>query len=134
MFTNQKSNDTEQLKPAADPILQKGSSGNAVVTLQQLLNTCGYGLVVDGLFGQATERAVIQFQQRLAIIADGIVGTQTWKALRQANQPIMLTETCRYYDPFNYPHQTAALIWLQQQIPGNVMAEFSLRWRNHIEH
>jgi len=38
-------------------------------------------LVVDGVFGQKTKKAVKQFQTLKNITVDGIVGSQTWDAL-----------------------------------------------------
>lgn len=59
------------------PTLRRGSSGSDVITLQRRL-----GLTADGKFGPATEAAVIAFQKRNPpLIADGIVGTQTWAVL-----------------------------------------------------
>jgi peptidoglycan hydrolase-like protein with peptidoglycan-binding domain len=39
------------------------------------------GLVVDGVFGHATEKAIKQFQQGAGLAVDGIVGPATWHAL-----------------------------------------------------
>jgi hypothetical protein len=62
--------------------LKQGTSGMDVRTLQQLLHTSG--VTVDGKFGKATLSAVIDFQKRAKLHADGIVGPQTWTALRAA--------------------------------------------------
>ena len=56
--------------------LSKGLSGEDVKTLQRAL-----GCVVDGAFGKLTEGAVIGFQALHGLVADGIVGKATWRAL-----------------------------------------------------
>jgi peptidoglycan hydrolase-like protein with peptidoglycan-binding domain len=68
------------------PTLQYGSSGASVTKLQAAMNRVfsGYAampLVVDGDFGPATKAAVVEFQRRTNIGADGIVGPQTWSEL-----------------------------------------------------
>ena len=70
------------------PILRKGSSGNAVKTLQRLLRQLQYVntdgktlLIVDGSFGSNTEAAVKRWQQKHLNGADGIVGIKTWNKL-----------------------------------------------------
>ena len=57
--------------------LHIGSSGAAVKTLQTNLNKLGYALTMDGEFGILTERAVIDYQKRHGLEADGIVGSKT---------------------------------------------------------
>jgi len=63
--------------------VQRGSTGNAVRAVQwSLRNVYGFhNLAVDGIFGQATQNAVIRFQSRFHIVADGIVGPVTWNTL-----------------------------------------------------
>lgn len=62
-------------------ILRRGSKGKQVKTLQSLLSIGGIPLDIDGSFGPATEKAVIQYQSKNGLVADGIVGTKTWNAL-----------------------------------------------------
>lgn len=62
--------------------LQMGSSGDEVKTLQTKLKRWGYYAgSIDGIFGAATKRAVIAFQKKNGLTADGIVGAATLKAL-----------------------------------------------------
>jgi hypothetical protein len=58
--------------------VRSGSTGDAVRAVQRQLNARGYGLVVDGIFGSATDRAVRDFQSRNGLTVDGIVGPNTW--------------------------------------------------------
>ncbi|WAH38083.1 L,D-transpeptidase family protein [Alicyclobacillus dauci] len=56
--------------------------GPDVMACQRRLLVLGYyNLSADGIFGPATERAVVAFQQASGILADGIVGPATWTAL-----------------------------------------------------
>ena len=67
-----------------DRILRNGMEGADVKELQSLLIQLDYDLGkwgADGDFGDATEVAVIAFQKRMKIDADGIVGPATLKAL-----------------------------------------------------
>ncbi|MEU6622634.1 peptidoglycan-binding protein [Streptomyces litmocidini] len=70
---------------AGTPTLQQGAHGPAVRKLQRLLNDHlpDMQLVVDGQFGPVTHARVREFQQRVAIAVDGIVGPQTWGHLTQ---------------------------------------------------
>jgi len=63
---------------AANPILQLGSKGAAVRTLQQLLNKAGVKCANDGDFGPKTEAAVKEFQTKVGLEATGIVNHKTW--------------------------------------------------------
>lgn len=64
-------------------VLRRGSSNEAVGELQTLLRGEGFAVAVDDLFGPATELAVVAFQQREQLSPDGIVGRNTWAALRE---------------------------------------------------
>ena len=62
--------------------LKQGSSGAQVKTLQTKLINWGYlSGKADGIFGPKTKAAVIYFQKRNGLVADGIVGTKTAQAL-----------------------------------------------------
>ncbi|RDE35614.1 peptidoglycan-binding protein [Parageobacillus thermoglucosidasius] len=61
--------------------LRKGSQGEAVKDLQRMLNSAGYNVKVDGIYGSETEKAVRSFQKSVGISVDGIAGAQTYKSL-----------------------------------------------------
>ncbi|MEU8618330.1 peptidoglycan-binding protein [Streptomyces sp. NPDC048623] len=61
--------------------VQYGSSGPAAKAAQTQLNVYGYALKVDGAFGANTKSAVLAFQKKHGLQADGIVGPQTWRTL-----------------------------------------------------
>ncbi|MBK5647762.1 N-acetylmuramidase domain-containing protein [Acinetobacter johnsonii] len=69
-------------------LLKFGAKGSAVSELQQLLIKNGMKgknnkpLSIDGHFGESTEYAVIQFQKKMDIKVDGIVGNTTLNALK----------------------------------------------------
>lgn len=64
------------------PTIHPGATGDVVRRAQRALRrTPNLGLVVDGVFGPATETAVKQFQGGAGLVADGIVGSATWHAL-----------------------------------------------------
>lgn len=76
------------------PILRKGSRGEAVKALQELLNAwyeeyqrpLDYmPLKVDGVFGNATKSAVEAFQYASGLEVDGIAGEQTQMMLAAYN-------------------------------------------------
>ncbi len=83
------------------PILKNGSQGAAVQELQTLLNyyfgipALGGPIAVDGIFGAVTENRVKIAQYRYLLKQDGIVGSQTWQALRTNTAPIAVKPTLR---------------------------------------
>ena len=63
-------------------ILRQGSKGNEVKEVQRRLKQWGYYTgAVDGIFGAGTKQAVIAFQKKNGLTADGVVGKATYKAL-----------------------------------------------------
>jgi hypothetical protein len=70
------------------PVLRKGDVGAMVLDLQTQLKAAGYMLgKVDGSFGQNTFNAVTNVQSAAEITMDGIVGPETWDALREMKAP-----------------------------------------------
>ena len=63
-------------------VLKQGASGSEVKEVQRRLKNWGYYTgAVDGVFGANTKNAVIAFQKKNGLTADGVVGASTYKAL-----------------------------------------------------
>ena len=61
-----------------EPALGTGSRGDKVTRLQERLKTLGYyDGEIDGQFGQGTQDAVIAFQMKNGLDADGYAGEKT---------------------------------------------------------
>lgn len=69
----------EQLQNESQVVdLKFGSTGSAVIKLQQRLRDRGFNPgAVDGVFGENTEAAVKAFQRSVGLLDDGIVGINT---------------------------------------------------------
>jgi N-acetylmuramoyl-L-alanine amidase len=67
--------------------LTLGDRGKEVSDVQKRLHALGYELGsegVDGFLGPRTQRAVRAFQQQRGLLADGILGANTWRELVEA--------------------------------------------------
>jgi hypothetical protein len=62
-------------------IIVRGSKGKRVKLVQEWLCQHGFDIIIDGIFGPATEQAVIKFQQAKGLKADGKVGKDTFALL-----------------------------------------------------
>jgi hypothetical protein len=61
------------------PELHFGARSGYVKTVQTLLNKYDNAkLAEDGYFGNGTKNAVVAYQQKRGLAADGVVGKQTW--------------------------------------------------------
>ena len=60
----------------ACPLLKIGSRGNITKWVQAKL-----GITADGIFGNQTRRAIIDFQIKNGLYSDGIIGQYTWSKL-----------------------------------------------------
>ena len=67
--------------------LTEGQSNRYITLLQTYLDVISDtfpeipSIAIDGVFGTATRQAVIAFQNRFGLTADGIVGLRTWEAI-----------------------------------------------------
>ena len=92
--------------------LQQGSSGQKVRQLQYLLQIVAEyvpsipEINQDGIFGPATQAAVIAFQRFSGLTPDGIVGQNTWNALYRRAAGIVGAELSPAYQ---YPGQPLRL-------------------------
>jgi peptidoglycan hydrolase-like protein with peptidoglycan-binding domain len=66
-----------------DRVLREGMSGHDVRVLQAYLSFAGFGTMVDGTFGPATQQSVIAFERQQGLPADGIVSVGLSQRLRQ---------------------------------------------------
>jgi len=71
-------------KPTVEPknsVLAKGTKGPDVERMQQRLIRHGAKITADSTFGPKTETALISFQKKHKLTADGICGPYSWEAL-----------------------------------------------------
>ncbi|MFD6907936.1 peptidoglycan-binding protein [Streptomyces sp. NPDC060077] len=74
---------TGLLSAGSRPVIQQGSSGEAVQRLQRALTAALARTVsADGVFGPGTAQAVRDYQSSRGLSADGVVGPATWSALQ----------------------------------------------------
>jgi N-acetyl-anhydromuramyl-L-alanine amidase AmpD len=72
------------LEAIAKVLVAKGDKNSLVKVIQKRLQELGYKLDkfgVDGIFGNETKGAVMEFQQDKGLVVDSIVGINTFKAL-----------------------------------------------------
>jgi peptidoglycan hydrolase-like protein with peptidoglycan-binding domain len=86
-------------------ILTKGSSGSEVKKLQQNLIALGFKLPrygADGVYGDETAKAVMDFQYTWGIKIDGIAGPETLSAIDQAMALLVNGQWNPETDPMEY--------------------------------
>ena len=75
-------------------VLKNGSRGSEVKEVQRRLKLWGYyNGSVDGVFGAGTKKAVVAFQKKNGLTADGVVGKATYKALGMTSAYNALVES-----------------------------------------
>jgi hypothetical protein len=70
--------------------LRKDDTGAEVRNLQRRLEAAGYQVEKDGWFGDKTEAAVIDYQRKMGLVADGIAGPKTLATLDLGQRPSRL--------------------------------------------
>ncbi len=74
---------TALLSSGTTPALAQGATGRAVTRLQRSLTaSLKRTVVITGTFGRSTRSAVLDYQTAHHLVADGVVGTRTWRALQ----------------------------------------------------
>lgn len=63
------------------PYAQRGTKGPLAAAIQAALCECWYNLDVDGEFGPLTEKALLDFQRKNDLEADGVAGPATYAKL-----------------------------------------------------
>lgn len=79
-------------------MLQSGSQGDAVKTLQNQLIQLGFKIAADGIFGNETKAAVMLFQTQHQLTADGIVGPATEAVLLNLPSPPVINNSIQGVD------------------------------------
>jgi peptidoglycan hydrolase-like protein with peptidoglycan-binding domain len=96
-------------------VLNQGSDGPDVRTLQSILDARGYGpLEVTGQFDAATGAAVRRFQREAGLQTDGVVGPET----RPKLLALMRLRRATWYGPGLYGNRTACGARLRRSTLG----------------
>lgn len=62
--------------------IDKNCSGfQEIYLLQSLLALRNYEVIIDGIWGESSNSAILEFQKDNNLVVDGIVGTKTWAKL-----------------------------------------------------
>ena len=129
----------------ASVTLQNGSQGVQAKELQKLLNTNGYNLDDDGIFGSKTEAAVRDYQKKNGLTVDGIVGVNTWASLRGTslnNNASASKDTSASngfkYDDFSYdPYQESDTVTQAQDALNAQLAQkpgaYQSQWQSQLD-
>jgi peptidoglycan hydrolase-like protein with peptidoglycan-binding domain len=84
---------SEYYSPNTAPLLYLGLVGPVVTDMQYFLGNQGlYNGAADGIYGDATYEAVVNFQQSQGLVVDGVVGSETWAALFAADGRVALAQ------------------------------------------
>lgn len=81
----------------AAAMLRPGDRGPEVKFLQERLQSLGYHIPsADGVYGGMTEAAVEEFQSNNGLASDGVVGYETWEALRSGSSQTSRGQRSQY--------------------------------------
>ena len=113
------------MSDATEPTLRQGDQGadGWVEYLQSLLGSKGQGVPVTGVFDNATHGAVINFQRGARLLVDGVVGNQTWAALRDESPRAIGTDGLA---PHTFQEQGSEARWFTEPGPPLFIPERDL--------
>jgi len=100
-------------------MLSVGSMGPLVKELQTLL-----GVRADGVFGPGTKMALMDFQKREGLVADGMAGPKTWERLSKVSASKILP-IFRIGDPEDFSDPEEALPVVDEPVEHAVTCEDS---------
>ena len=125
---------------SSSSVLSQGAKGAEVASLQQALRDAGFDPgPIDGDFGPRTRAAVVAFQQARGLTVDGVVGPQTWGALRGAGgAPAAAPVPSGGHPQLSQGARGGAVTELQQKLaaagfdPGGVDGDFGPMTRSAV--
>ncbi len=95
--------------------LRQGDRGEQVQWIQERLEDLGYEVgEADGVFGEETRQAIVQFQLSRGLDADGVVGAGTFYALQQRQAAIEVNR--------GFGRRGAQIVQMAQQYMGTPYA------------
>ncbi|MGG6296067.1 peptidoglycan-binding protein [Leptolyngbya sp. AN02str] len=99
--------------------LQLGDVGDQVASVQASLKNLGYySGVVDGVFGEQTAAAVINFQTAQGISPDGLVGPNTLSALNRPAPPVAPSSASGFPAPNSAPGVVSPVVTQPSTTPS----------------
>lgn len=110
--------------------LSHGDKGEEVKYLQTLLNKAGANpkLVIDGSFGNATLKAVKDFQKKYKLAVDGFAGNITMQVLEAATTP---SQPKAKKDERNFRLRTGSFSSLESYVEGKKKLQGEYKWILH---
>lgn len=113
--------------------------GDDVAELQQRLCALGFDTGrVDGIFGDATAKALREFQENSALLVDGILGTETLRELRRVAArgaaPLHLVSTVRARELLRQSPPTLSGRHVAIGEPGGLAAPVAALRRRLVSH
>lgn len=109
-------------------LVSYGSKGDDVKDLQKLLNSKGYSLSEDGIFGKKTQAAVKDYQSKNNLQVDGIAGEKTWGSLTAQQTQAPAAPETGYTESDELKSLAQQLESQKAAAPGSYQFSQSARW------
>ena len=122
-----KADTVRMICPACDgnarrTLFHVGSRGPEVLRIQAALSSGGYYLgPVDGIFGAGTRTAIVLYQQRASLPADGVVGPKTWSTMFVEPFPGTSISAALWEPLTNIEWAARYLVWLRETVSDDPM-------------